>query len=154
MRSVVAECSEGRRALGPVSVYAAGIMPRGSSLTVPGGGASFRPPSGSAASMSIIDSRRARKGIIALLVSVLLLLAGGCAAVPYQEMSDARQAIESAEAVVTEGDDGDTQLRRARELLSTAEERLHAGDNGAARDMAERAKSLAIEAREQSGAED
>lgn len=104
--------------------------------------------------MSIIDSRRARKVIITLLVSALLLVAGGCAAVPYQEMSDARQAIESAEAVVTEGDAGDAQLQRARELLGTAEERLHAGDYGAARDTAERAKSLAIEAREQSGTGD
>ncbi len=104
--------------------------------------------------MSIIDSRRTRKDIITLLVGVVILLAGGCAAVPYQQMSDARQAIESAEAVVAEGDAGDAQLRRARELLGTAEERLHAGDYGGARDTAERAKSLAIEAREQSGTDD
>lgn len=104
--------------------------------------------------MSIIDSRRARKGVITLLMSVLLLLPGACASVPYQEMSDARQAIESAEAAVAEGEGGDTQLRRARELLGTAEEHLHAGDYGAARDTAERAKALAIEAREQAGAAD
>lgn len=89
-----------------------------------------------------------------LLVSALLLLAAGCAGVPYQEMSDARQAIESAEAVVTEGDGGDAQLQRARNLLDTAEERLHAGDYSAARDTAERAKRLAIEAREQADTED
>lgn len=104
--------------------------------------------------MSIIDSRRARKGVITLLVSVLLLLAGGCAGVPYQEMSDARQAIESAEAVVTDEDGGDAKLRRARDLLGKAEERLHAGDYGVARDTAERAKRLAIEAREQATEED
>lgn len=104
--------------------------------------------------MSIIDSRRARKGVIPLLVSVLLLLSGGCASVPYQEMSDARQAIESAEAVVTEGDEGDAQLQRARDLLETAEEKLHAGEYSAARDTAERAKRLAIEAREQAGTPD
>lgn len=104
--------------------------------------------------MSIIDSRRTRKGVTSLLVSFLLLLAAGCAGVPYQEMSDARQAIESAEAVVTEGNDGDAQLERARDLLGTAEEKLHAGDYGAARDMAERAKRLAIEAREQAGTQD
>lgn len=104
--------------------------------------------------MSIIDSRGARKGVIPLLASVLLLLAGGCASVPYQEMSDARQAVESAEAVVTGGGGGETQLRRACELLGTAEGQLHAGDYGAARDTAERAKRLAIQAREQARAED
>lgn len=104
--------------------------------------------------MSIIDSRRARKAVITVLASVLLLVSGGCAGVPYQEMSDARQAIESAEAAVTEGDGGDARLQRARDLLGTAEERLHAGDYGAARETAERAKRLAIEAREQAGSED
>ena len=87
-------------------------------------------------------------------MSALLLLASGCAGVPYQEMSDARQAVESAEAVVTRGDPGDTDLQRARDLLDTAEEKLHAGDYGAARETAERAKRLAIEAREQAGAND
>lgn len=104
--------------------------------------------------MSIIDSRRARKGAITLFVSVLLLLATGCASVPYQEMSDARQAIESAEAVVTERDGGDTRLQRARELLETAEGHLHAGDYRDARATAERAKAEAIEAREQAEAKD
>lgn len=104
--------------------------------------------------MSIIHSRRARKGAIILLVSVLLLLATACASVPYQEMSDARQAVESAEAVVADSDGGDTQLQRARELLDTAEVQLHAGDYGDARDAAERAKALAIEAREEAEAKD
>ncbi len=104
--------------------------------------------------MSIIDSRRARKGVINLLASILLLLLAGCASVPYQEMSDARQAIESADAVVTESDDGATQLQRARELLGAAEEHLRAGDYRDARDTAERAKALAIEAREQAGADE
>ncbi|MEF8834025.1 MAG: DUF4398 domain-containing protein [Halofilum sp. (in: g-proteobacteria)] len=83
-----------------------------------------------------------------------MLMAGGCAGVPYQEMSDARQAIESAEAVIVESDDGGDRLQRARELLGTAEEHLHAGDYGAARDIAERAKAVAIEAREQAATED
>ena len=104
--------------------------------------------------MSIIDSRRVRKGVINLLLGVVVLAAGGCAAVPYQQMSDARQAIESADAVVAEGDGGDTRLRRARELLGTAEERLHAGDYRSARDAAERAKAVAIEARERAMTED
>lgn len=104
--------------------------------------------------MSIIDSRRARKGVITLLTSIHLLLAAACASVPYQEMSDARQAIEAAEAAVTAGDGGDAQLQRARGLLRTAEEHLHAGDYGAARDTAESAKTLAIEAREEAGAEE
>ncbi|MFW5969812.1 MAG: hypothetical protein ACOCP9_04170 [Halofilum sp. (in: g-proteobacteria)] len=89
-----------------------------------------------------------------LLVSFLLLLSGACASVPYQEMSDARQAVESADAVVKAGEGGETRLRRARELLGTAEEQLHAGEYGAARDSAERAKTMAIEAREEAGAKD
>jgi hypothetical protein len=101
--------------------------------------------------MSIIHSRRARKGVTSLLISALFLLAGACASVPYQEMSDARQAIESAEAAVSAGGAGEASLRRARDLLDTAEQRLHAGDYGEARDTAERAKALAIEAREQAG---
>lgn len=126
----------------------------GSSLTPPGGGASVQPPSGGAANMSIIDSRRTRKGAITLLVGVLLLLPGACASVPYQEMSDARQAIESADAVVTEEDDANELLQEARQLLGTAEEQLHSGDYGTARDMAERAKGLAIDARERVRVED
>lgn len=120
-------------------------------LTVPGGGASFRTPSGYAIIMSIIDSRHARKGVGALILTLGMLLSGACAGVPYQEMSDARQAVDSADAVVEPGDDADALLGRARELLSTAEDQLHAGDYGAARATAERAKGLAIEAREQAG---
>lgn len=103
--------------------------------------------------MSIIDSRRVRKGVIILLLSVLLLMAGACAGVPYQQMSDARQAIDSAAAVVTDGEGGEAQLKRARELLGAAEEHLHAGHYGAARDIAERVKAMAIEAREQAAPE-
>lgn len=99
--------------------------------------------------MSIIDSPRVRKAISA--AALLTLLAGGCATVPYQAMSDARQAIEAAEVAVESGDAAAPTLARARELLEQAERRLHAGEYAPARSTAERAKGLAIEARERAG---
>ena len=98
--------------------------------------------------MSIIDSRRARKGAPAVLLTCLLLLAGACASVPYQQMSDARQAIDAAASAVTDSNAGGAMLERARERIAAAERRLERGDYAAAREAAEQAKSLAIEARE------
>lgn len=96
--------------------------------------------------MSIIHPRRVRK---AASVAVLLTLLGAaCASIPYQAMSDARQAIEAAEPVVEQGDRAKPMLDRARELLDEAEQQLRAGDYGPARATAERAKGVAIEARE------
>lgn len=81
----------------------------------------------------------------ALLVAFLL---AGCASVPYQEMSDARQAIEVARPVVADQPEQRGQVQQARELLERAEQHLHAGEYAAARELAERARDLAIEARE------
>lgn len=101
---------------------------------------------GSVLVMSIIDPRRVRKAaVVAALVS---LLVSACASIPYQAMSDARQAIEAAEPVVEEGDDAEPMLEQARDLLDEAERQLHAGEYKPARNTAERAKGLAIEARE------
>lgn len=80
------------------------------------------------------------------LLAVLLL--AGCAGVPYQEMSDARQAIDAARPVVEEGSGESDQVRRARALLRQAEERLHDGQYKTARELAQQARDLAIEARE------
>jgi hypothetical protein len=96
--------------------------------------------------MSIIETRRVRKA--ALIAALFSALAAGCASIPYQAMSDARQAIEAAEPVVQEGGDAAPLLERARVELDAAERQLHAGDYKSARSTAERAKGLAIEARE------
>ncbi len=80
-----------------------------------------------------------------ILLAALLLT--GCAGVPYQEMSDARQAIDAARPVVMEGSDESDQVREARALLARAEEHLHAGEYASARELAQQARDLAIEAR-------
>lgn len=96
--------------------------------------------------MSIIETRCTGKAAcIAVLLPVLLM---ACASAPHQAMSDARQAIESAEPVVMRGADPSATLDRARELLGDAKRHLHAGEYREARVIAERAKRLAIEARE------
>lgn len=84
------------------------------------------------------------------LVSWLMLVLPGCAAIPIQEMSDARQAIASAEAA------GaplavPTVYRAAVRLLADAEADLAARDYDAARDAAGRAKGLAQRARRLAG---
>lgn len=96
--------------------------------------------------MSILDSRRLRK--VSGVAALLILLAGGCASIPYQSMSDARQAIRAAEPVVDADGEGAAVLGQARDLLTRAEGELRGGDYKAARQTAERAKGLAIEARE------
>lgn len=101
--------------------------------------------------MSIIDSPRVRKA--AVTAALLTFLACSCSTVPYQAMSDARQAIEAAESVVESGDAAAPTLARARDLLEEAERQLHAGEYEPARATAERAKGLAIEARESAGAD-
>lgn len=80
------------------------------------------------------------------LLAVFLL--AGCAGVPYQEMSDARQAIDAARPVVEKGSDESAQVRHARGLLEQAETHLHDGQYDTARELAQQARDLAIEARE------
>lgn len=75
------------------------------------------------------------------------LLLAGCAGIPYQQMSDARQAIDAARMVVEEGSDESDQVQRASSLLKQAEEHLHDREYASARDLATKARDLAIEAR-------
>jgi prophage DNA circulation protein len=82
-----------------------------------------------------------------LAASILLALAA-CAAVPVQEMSDARQAIYSAEAAGAAQRSSDT-LLTAQRLLRDAQERLEAGAYDEARRYALDARDAAIRAREQ-----
>ncbi len=83
------------------------------------------------------------------------VLAVSCASAPIQEMSDARQAIGAARAVIDESAPATSRhgVQRAVVLLERAEGHLRAGEYAAARENAEAAKSLAIEARERAAGE-
>lgn len=77
----------------------------------------------------------------------MILALAACATAPVQEMSDARQAIRSAEAV------GALQrspqiLMEAQRLLQEAQTRLESGAYEAARQYALNARRQAIKARE------
>lgn len=71
----------------------------------------------------------------------------GCAVVPAQEMSDARQAIQAAEAIDA-GNHAPRALGLARALLDQAELELAVKDYSGARASAQAAKAAAIQARE------
>jgi len=85
--------------------------------------------------------------LAAITLAALLLYA--CAAAPVQEMSDARQAIDAAEAAAA-GSDPPAELIQGRELLLRAEDSLERGDYGQAREQALNARSAAVTAREKS----
>ena len=70
-----------------------------------------------------------------------------CASAPVQEMSDARQAIRSAEEV-NAAQHSPQQLQQARDLLGRAQAKLRIGVYGEARRLALDARDLAIQARE------
>ena len=77
-----------------------------------------------------------------------LLTLTACATAPVQEMSDARQAIYSAEAAGAVRRSPEA-LLAAQRLLWEAQERLEAGAYGEARRYAVDARDAAIKAREQ-----
>lgn len=85
-----------------------------------------------------------------LLIAVLL---GGCATAPYQQMSDARQAVEAARPVVADQPEERARLQEAREILGRAEDHLRAGEYRQARRLAIEARDLAIEARQSARSE-
>lgn len=97
--------------------------------------------------MSISVKRR-----LTILVAPLLLVAvvvGGCAGAPVQEMSNARQALKAAadSGAMTSAS---IPYRQAEELLKSAESELERHNYRSARDDANRAKELAIQAMEAS----
>ncbi len=95
------------------------------------------------------DTARGQRGRGRVIAGVLLLLwLTGCTGVPYQEMSDARQAVESAEAAVGSMPGPRAQVEDAEALLERAQRHLGARRYDEARRLANEAKSLAIEARE------
>lgn len=81
--------------------------------------------------------------LVALCAAPLL---GGCAGMPLQEMSDARQAIRAAERAGAEKHAPEL-LGEARGLVETARESMHKGEYRTARDDAELARNKAMEAR-------
>ncbi len=99
--------------------------------------------------MLTVVSWTATRLVAKLIPSVFGLLAlTACATAPVQEMSDARQAIHSAEASGAM-QRSPTILLAAQRLLREAQERLETGAYGEARRYALDARDTAIEAREQ-----
>ena len=87
--------------------------------------------------------------MVKLILSAFSLLAlVACATAPVQEMSDARQAIYSAEAAGAAQRSSDA-LLAAQRLLRKAQVRLEAGAYDEARRYALDARDSAIQAREQ-----
>jgi hypothetical protein len=82
--------------------------------------------------------------LLAALFSAPLL--GGCAGMPLQEMSDARQAIRAAERAGAE-QHAPALLDEARRLVESARQSMHKGEYREARDDAETARAKAMEAR-------
>lgn len=82
------------------------------------------------------------------LSAVAILSLAACATAPVQEMSDARQAIRSAEAVGAAQRSPDA-LSAAQRLLREAQTHLEVGAYGDARRSALDARDAAIKAREQ-----
>jgi len=80
-----------------------------------------------------------------LAVVAVVLLLGGCAGAPVQEMSDARQAIQAAEEAGAAEVAPET-LQDAKRLLTSAERKLQREAYGAARADAREARRLASEA--------
>jgi len=82
---------------------------------------------------------------IAVALAMAVLLLGGCAAAPVQEMSDARQAIMAAEQSGAE-EHAPEQLNQARNLLARAEQNLKLRSFELAREEAVQARARATEA--------
>ena len=79
--------------------------------------------------------------------SIVLVLITACAGAPVQEMSDARQAIHSAEEAGAERY-SPQQLREARNLLEKAQTNLEVGAYFDAKQLALEARAKAIQARQ------
>jgi hypothetical protein len=88
--------------------------------------------------------RIARPFLLATLLAASLV--AGCAGMPLQEMSDARQAIRAAERAGAEKH-APLLLGEARALVESARGSMQKGDYRDARDDAEQARAKAMEAR-------
>lgn len=89
-----------------------------------------------------------RRSFLTLLAIALLgaVQLSGCAGMPVQEMSDARQAVQAAHKA---GADkyAPEQMAEADRLLKSAKSNLNKGEYRTARDEAELARAKAMEAR-------
>lgn len=94
------------------------------------------------------DAARRQLGKVGVVACLLL---AGCAALPAQEMSNARQAIEAASRAGGE-QKAATQMQEARSALSRAETALRERHYKQARQLAQEARTKAIEAQQASGA--
>jgi hypothetical protein len=86
--------------------------------------------------------------LVKVLIGVVFMFGiNACATAPVQEMSDARQAIQSAKSV---GVDEHTQsnLVQAKKLLKKAEHALHSGEYKEARVNAVAARQEALQAQQ------
>ena len=88
--------------------------------------------------------RIARSFLLAALLAAPLVT--GCAGMPLQQMSDARQAIRAAERAGAE-QHAPALLDEARRLVESARQSMHKGEYREARDDAETARAKAMEAR-------
>jgi len=88
--------------------------------------------------------RISRPFLLAALLTAPFVL--GCAGMPLQQMSDARQAIRAAERAGAEKHAPEL-LGEARGLVESAREFMHKGEYREARDDAELARVKAMEAR-------
>ncbi len=82
-----------------------------------------------------------------LRIGLIILALNACATAPVQEMSDARQALQAAEAVGARTK-APTYYFRAQTYLENAESALQHRQFSKARKQAEQAKAYALEARE------
>lgn len=80
-------------------------------------------------------------------LGLLMLSASGCVSAPVQEMSDARQAVEAAEAVGAQSKAHDVYIK-ATAHIRRAESALQDGDYESAREHAMWAKTHALDARQ------
>lgn len=98
---------------------------------------------------SIRDLAVAVKAGCRVAACVALLLLSACAAAPpYQSMSDARQAIDSADRAIAGEAQANALLDEARQALRAAERHLGEGDYDGAEERALEAREQAVKARE------
>ena len=89
-----------------------------------------------------------RRYALPLLLAVLLATPplAGCAGMPLQQMSDARQAVRAAERAGAQKHAPEL-LGEAKALVESARQNMHKGEYRQARDEAELARTKAMEAR-------
>lgn len=99
------------------------------------------------ASRTRLPRRGARVALLALMLAApLASMLSGCAAVPSQEMSDARRAVDAARDAQAP-QHAPAAMERAAGALERASEALRAGDYDRARALATTARDEAIAAR-------